>query len=58
MTKLNEVLSLDHEEAIGESSCFYDPINTKIICWVGANERPEFLRQNRNISRGLVKKIK
>ena len=56
MTKLNEVLSLDHEEAIGESSCFYDPINTKIICWVGANERPEFLRQNRILAEAWSKK--
>ena len=56
LTKLNEVLSLDHEEAIHESSCFYNPINTKIICWVGANERPEFLRQNRILAESWSKK--
>ena len=36
MTKLNEVLSLDHEEANDESSCFYDPINTGNHLLVGA----------------------
>ncbi len=31
-------------------------INTKIICWVGANERPEFLRQNRILAEAWSKK--
>ena len=58
MTKLNEVLSLDMKKQLYESSCFYDPINTKITCWVGANERPEFLRQNRILAEAWSKKSK
>ena len=58
MTKLNEVLKLDYEEAIYESSCLYEPTKTKLTCWVGANERPEFLRQNRILAEAWSKKLK
>ena len=46
-TKMNEVLGLTHAEAETESSVFCSPENIPFICWVGAHERPEFLRQNR-----------
>ena len=56
MTKLNDILTLDHEEAVRESCFLYDPIDTKLTCWVGANERPEFLRQNRILTEAWSKK--
>ena len=58
MTKLNDILSLNYDEAIHESCFLYDPIDTKVICWVGANERPEFLRQNRILTEAWSKKSK
>ena len=56
MTKLNDILTLDHEEAVRESCFLYDPIDTKLTCWVGANERPEFIRQNRILTEAWSKK--
>ena len=56
MTKLNDILTLDHEEAVRESCFLYDPIDTKLTCWVGASERPEFLRQNRILAEAWSKK--
>ena len=56
MTKLNEILQLDNKEAISESSCLCDPIETELTCWVGTNERPEFLRQNRLLAEAWSKK--
>ena len=46
-TKINGILGLTHSEAEAESSVFFSPENTPFTCWVGALERPEFLRQNR-----------
>lgn len=46
-TKMNDILGLTHTEAEEESSVFCLPEKTPFTCWVGANERPEFLRQNR-----------
>ena len=46
-TQMNEILGLTHVEAEKESSVFFTPENIFFTCWVGANERPEFLRQNR-----------
>lgn len=46
-TKMNELLRLDAETARSESIALLDPApGTDLTCWVGANERPEFLRQN------------
>ena len=56
MTKLNDILTLNYEEALQESCFLYDPIDTKLTCWVGANERPEFLRQNRILAEAWSKK--
>ena len=58
MTKLNDILTLNYEEAVHESCFLYDPIDTKLTCWVGANERPEFLRQNRILTEAWSKKSK
>lgn len=45
-TQMNEQLQLDLEEAIAESVALQTPITTtELICWVGAQERPEFLSQ-------------
>lgn len=46
-TRMNEALRLDAETARNESAALLDPLpGTNLICWVGADERPEFLRQN------------
>ncbi len=47
-TKMNEVLGLDREEARLESPALLEPRPRQTVaCWVGADERPEFIRQNR-----------
>lgn len=46
-TTMNDVLGLDDEEAAVESAALLRPsLPCSITCWVGANERPEFVRQN------------
>lgn len=46
-TELNDTLQLTPQEAITESPCLGKPIATaNITCWVGADERPEFIRQS------------
>jgi hypothetical protein len=46
-TRMNEALRLDAETARNESVALLDPLpGTELACWVGAGERPEFLRQN------------
>lgn len=50
MADMNGVLNLTEQEAIAESSALHDPLATvPITFWVGAKERPEFLRQTRLI---------
>lgn len=50
-TKMNKVLRLDTEEAAAESPGLLDPPKqVPVTFWVGADERPEFLRQNRLIA--------
>lgn len=45
-TQMNEHLQLDLDEAIAESPALQHPINSaRVICWVGSEERPEFLSQ-------------
>lgn len=47
-TKMNEKLYLDDDEAMAESPALQKPQDgIELVCWVGAQERPEFLRQNR-----------
>jgi pimeloyl-ACP methyl ester carboxylesterase len=47
-TKMNAVLRLDRHEAELESPALLTPRPRQTItCWVGATERPEFVRQNR-----------
>ncbi|MCO6188570.1 alpha/beta hydrolase [Rhizobium sp. L1K21] len=44
---MNEKLRLDEEEAVVESAVLHDPLpGVQLMAWVGANERPEFLRQS------------
>ena len=50
-TKMNDQFKLDEPTAIAESPALQRPIrNSKITCIVGANERPEFIRQNSLLS--------
>ncbi len=47
-TELNETLRLSTDEAISESPYLQKPIqNIPVTCWVGANERPEFINQTK-----------
>lgn len=47
-TKMNDDLRLDEAEAAAESPALRLPApGIRLTCWVGANERPEFLRQSR-----------
>lgn len=46
-TGMNETLRLDLAEARAESAALLEPLDgIDITCWVGAGERPEFVRQN------------
>lgn len=46
-TRLNEKLQLTTDEADRESPVLLAPgSDTRLFCWVGANERAEFIRQN------------
>ena len=46
-TKMNDTLRLDLAEARAESPALLEPLDGgDLTCWVGAAERPEFLRQN------------
>ena len=46
-TAMNADLRLDRDEARAESPALHDPHEgIRLTCWVGAGERPEFLRQN------------
>ena len=56
-TQLNDTIGLDVAEARAESPALLEPVvDVPVICWVGANERSEFVRQNAllaNVWRGL-----
>ena len=56
-TGMNTTLNLDEAEAAAESPALLRPRpGTRITCWAGAAERPEFIRQTEllaNIWRGL-----
>ena len=46
-TAMNGTLAIDGEEALAESPALLDPLEgARLCCWVGGNERSEFLRQN------------
>ncbi|MCG6114281.1 MAG: alpha/beta hydrolase [Mesorhizobium sp.] len=46
-TAMNGTLAIDGEEALAESPALLDPLDgARLCCWVGGNERSEFLRQN------------
>ncbi len=46
-TQMNDILRLDAAEAARESPVLLEPRpGLTITCWVGADERPEFVRQN------------
>ena len=56
-TQMNATLRLDEAEASAESPALHQPMKQcSVICWVGGNERPEFVRQGEllaNIWTGL-----
>jgi len=46
-TKMNDDFRMDEAEAVAESAALNQPIdNVELTCWVGADERPEFVRQS------------
>ena len=46
-TAMNDILGLDDQEVAMESAALLRPaLPCSITCWVGADERPEFVRQN------------
>lgn len=46
-TKMNQILGLTEAEAAAESACLAPPVaDARITAWVGADERPEFIRQS------------
>ena len=46
-TAMNETLAIDGPEAAAESPVLLEPMDgARLCCWVGGNERAEFLRQN------------
>lgn len=50
-TRMNDTLGLSEAEVLRESPVHLAPVTTvPITFWVGAHERPEFLRQNRMIT--------
>lgn len=50
LTELNQILQLTEDEARSESPAFLTPLKSvPFTGWVGAQERPEFLRQTRMI---------
>lgn len=56
-TAMNQTLRMDAAEAMAESPALLEPLpDTRLLCWAGAAERSEFLRQNAllaNIWKGL-----
>ncbi len=53
LTEMNRILDLDDREAREESPVFHQPVSGRpgleVVFWVGALERPEFLRQTQLI---------
>lgn len=46
-TKMNDDFRMHEAEAVAESAALKQPIeNVELVCWVGADERPEFVRQS------------
>ena len=46
-TAMNADLKIDDAEALTESPALLEPMRgTRVTCWVGSGERPEFIRQN------------
>ncbi len=46
-TAMNADLRIDAAEAYTESPALLQPLaGARLVCWVGASERPEFIRQN------------
>ena len=46
-TEMNRDFRMDEAEAAAESAVLATPIDgVELVCWVGADERPEFVRQS------------
>jgi acetyl esterase/lipase len=56
-TAMNDDFRMDATQALAESPALNQPFeNVELLCWVGADERPEFIRQSEllaNIWRGF-----
>jgi arylformamidase len=54
-TAMNDTLHIDHAEAMAESPVFLEPLeNARVTCWVGGNERSEFIRQSKLLANAWV----
>lgn len=57
-TEMNEKLQLTVEEAVSESPCLQEPVETvSVLIWVGSKERPEFLQQSEILRRQWENKV-
>ena len=60
-TTMNVTLCLDASEAFAQSPALHEPLpDIDLTCWVGAAERPEFIRQSAllaNIWTGLGARV-
>ena len=46
-TRMNDDFRMLEAEAVAESTALNQPVeNVELVCWVGADERPEFVRQS------------
>ena len=46
-TEMNQDFRMDKAEATGESAALKTPLSgVELVCWVGGDERPEFIRQS------------
>ena len=54
-TAMNEMLHIDHAEAMAESPVFLEPVESvRVTCWVGGGERSEFIRQSKLLANAWV----
>jgi acetyl esterase/lipase len=55
-TEMNDILKIDAAEAQTESPVLLAPLAPiPVMAWVGADERPEFVRQNRALLRDVAR---
>ncbi len=51
LTRMNQTLGLCETEAVAQSAALQEPVSgARLTAWVGAQERPEFIRQSKLIA--------